>query len=636
MPIILPIARRSRKTRALLGGFYLVLSLGAVTMVYPFLLMLAGTTKSSVDTPDAVPVPLFLFDDAALYRKDLEGFLNESIDVAQQALRLEAPSFREVVPPREANARLVEVWQGFIEGRDFPFYYSELSYIAVAGSRGAMPSNLRRFKRGLEKEFGEDIERMNAGLGSDFAGWNNVIVPPETSLQAGVRLSAVPGRYRERFRAFRATRPMEERYFFSVIGYYTQSYLKTAYLGSIEGYNAAHGTDYRAWADIRLPQTCPAGGRERADWLEFARAYLSPLWVRADAAARPSFEAYLKARYRGIAELNKIHGAAYRDFAAVPMFDGNLPSDAVFSDFLGFVQGWTEPGSDKTHQLAPEHLLLAGADFDFREHLRARFGTIERLNTELGCAVTSFDDVIAPQRDAHWLGFAKRRSALKLEFCTRNFIAVTSYLLLHGRALFNTVLYCAMAILAALTFNPLAAYALSRYRPPSSYKILLMLMLTMAFPPMVTQIPAFLLLRRLHLLNTYWALILPGLANGYAIFMLKGFFDSLPKELYESAELDGAGEFRIFWTITMSLSKPILAVISLGAFIGAYSNFMMALLICQDQRMWTIMPWLYQLQASSSQGVVFAALVLAALPTLLIYALCQNVIMRGIVVPVEK
>ncbi|MFA6717313.1 MAG: carbohydrate ABC transporter permease, partial [Victivallaceae bacterium] len=226
--------------------------------------------------------------------------------------------------------------------------------------------------------------------------------------------------------------------------------------------------------------------------------------------------------------------------------------------------------------------------------------------------------------------------ALRWEYVKRNYISVIEYIVLHGRGILNTLIYCSLAVLSALIINPLAAYALSRYKPPSAYKILLFLMLTMAFPPMVTQIPVFLMLREFNLLNTFFALILPGIANGYSIFLLKGFFDSLPQELYESAELDGAGEFRIFWQITMSLSKPILAVIGLNAFTGAYANFMMALLICQDQKMWTLMPWLYQLQQNGSQGVIFASLVIAAIPTFLIFAFCQNIIMRGIVVPVEK
>jgi multiple sugar transport system permease protein len=144
------------------------------------------------------------------------------------------------------------------------------------------------------------------------------------------------------------------------------------------------------------------------------------------------------------------------------------------------------------------------------------------------------------------------------------------------------------------------------------------------------------MMRDLNLLNTFAALLLPGLAHGYSIFLLKGFFDALPRDLYESAQMDGAGEWTMFWHITMSLSKPILAVVALQAFTIAYSNFMFALLICQDEAMWTMMVWLYQLQMRSGPGVVYASLLIAAIPTLLIFIFCQNIILRGIVVPVEK
>ena len=238
--------------------------------------------------------------------------------------------------------------------------------------------------------------------------------------------------------------------------------------------------------------------------------------------------------------------------------------------------------------------------------------------------------------DLHYAKIMADKKHQRWEFMTRNFKTVFACIGLQGRGVINTVIYCVLAVLCALTFNPLAAYALSRFQLPSTYKILLFLMLTMAFPQMVTQIPNFLMMRELGLLNTFGALVLPGLANGYSIFLLKGFFDSLPKELYESAMLDGASETRIFLQITMSLSKPILAVIALNAFTHAYSNFMMALLICQDQKMWTLMPWLYQLQMSSCPAIIYSSLIIASIPTFLIFMLCQNVIMRGIVVPVEK
>jgi len=138
------------------------------------------------------------------------------------------------------------------------------------------------------------------------------------------------------------------------------------------------------------------------------------------------------------------------------------------------------------------------------------------------------------------------------------------------------------------------------------------------------------------LMNTFWVLVLPGLASGYSIFLLKGFFDSLPPELYEAAMLDGASELRMFFVITFPLCKPILAVIALGAFTAAYGSFMFAFLTCQDPAMWTLMVFLYQLQQTSSVPIVMASLVIAAVPTLLVFIFAQNMILRGIVIPTFK
>jgi multiple sugar transport system permease protein len=138
------------------------------------------------------------------------------------------------------------------------------------------------------------------------------------------------------------------------------------------------------------------------------------------------------------------------------------------------------------------------------------------------------------------------------------------------------------------------------------------------------------------LMNTFFALVLPGLAHGFSIFLLKGFFDSLPPELYEAAMLDGAGEITMFTRITMPLCKPVLAVIALGAFTTAYGSFMFAFLTCQDPRMWTLMVFLYQFQQESSVPLVMAALVVSAIPTLLVFVFCQKIILRGIVIPTFK
>jgi multiple sugar transport system permease protein len=138
------------------------------------------------------------------------------------------------------------------------------------------------------------------------------------------------------------------------------------------------------------------------------------------------------------------------------------------------------------------------------------------------------------------------------------------------------------------------------------------------------------------MLNTFGALVLPTLASGFSIFLLKGFFDSLPKELYEAGILDGATEMTMFRRITVPLSLPIFSVIALNAFTASYGAFLFALVVCQDPKMWTLMVWLYDLQSAAPPYVIMAALTLAALPTMIVFLFAQKVILRGIILPSFK
>lgn len=233
-----------------------------------------------------------------------------------------------------------------------------------------------------------------------------------------------------------------------------------------------------------------------------------------------------------------------------------------------------------------------------------------------------------------WVG--QQASPIRKEFAGRNFRYVLDYILINGRAVINTIIFCGLAILMQLTVNPIAAYALSRYPIRASGKILLFLLATMAFPAEVAMIPSFLLLKDLGLLNTFAALVLPGAASGYMIFLLKGFFDSLPAELFEAAQIDGAKETTMMMRIAFPLSKPVLGYLALLAFMGAYGAFLFAFLVCQDRSHWTLMVFLYQLQLSAPKATVMAGLALAALPTLVVFLFAQKVIMRGIVLPGER
>ncbi len=638
MPIISQIGRKSPKTRLLIGSIYATLLLGAATMIYPFLLMIAGSSKSAVDMPEMKIVPSFLRDSRALYRKHIEGLFSESLDMQHAAYDSDVPSFQTLEPPPAPNRAFAESWRRFLEQAGLPAYCHGAGYIGAPASRGTIPHGLRLFKAELAKRFGGDLARLNREMETKFMNWRMFRLLPENYLMR----RSMPGgtRFDAAFRDFKERQPLESRFYFSPEGFFKRVYLKAQYSGDLAAYNNAHGTAYGSWEAIHLDRRLPEGpGRtdqERQDWETFVRTILNLLWIRADDESAPLYRRFLRAKYRDLEGLNRNYMTSYASFEEAPLIEEPPMSGLRLSDWEAFVQGWTDPDTGETHQLPASMIRIHSVDFLFRDFLRAEYGSIDSVNRALGASFGDWIDIFPPQRDWHYFAFLEQAGWLKREFLLRNFASVLDYMAMHGRGILNTAIYCALAVLAALLVNPLAAYALSRYKPPSTYKVLLFLMLTMAFPPMVTQIPVFLMLRDLNLLNTFWALILPGLASGYSIFLLKGFFDSLPRELYESAALDGAGEFRIFWQITMSLSKPILAVIALQAFTHAYSNFMMALLICQDEKMWTLMPWLYQLQQRSDQGVIYASLLVAAVPTFIVFALCQNVIMRGIVAPVEK
>ena len=230
----------------------------------------------------------------------------------------------------------------------------------------------------------------------------------------------------------------------------------------------------------------------------------------------------------------------------------------------------------------------------------------------------------------------RNQETIRGEFARRNFAYVFEFIALNGRALWNTAIFCLLAIITQLTVNPLAAYALSRYPIRASGKILVFLLATMAFPAEVAMIPGFLLLKQLHLLNTFAALVLPSAASGYMIFLLKGFFDSLPQELFEAGQLDGAKEVTMMTRIALPLSRPVLGYLALLAFMGAYGAFLYAFLVVQDQRMWTLMVWIYSLQNTAPKAVIMAALTIAAIPTLVVFLLAQRTIMKGIVLPSER
>jgi ABC-type glycerol-3-phosphate transport system permease component len=615
---------KAPSTRLLVAGIYACLIAGAITMVYPFLLMISGSFKTNVDRNDFDIIPAFFHDDAVLYRKHLECKYNNSLTKYNPYNRTRAYEFRLIDPPGQIAGQKVADWREFETASGLPAGWYNLGYMFHTGDRLLLRKQ-REFRERLAALSGNDIRTFNSKFDNQVESWIAVGSIIERITERRYQLGGSP--IEEEFYRFKAEQPAWFRFYPSIDGLFVQTFLEPVYSRDIREYNKAHGTSFRSYDEIILSASVPQNHLERKDWERFVKEELNLQFIRVNQAANPFFADFLSDRYNGnLQQINSRYGSSYASFNSIPYPTNLLHNSNRLVDWSEFVR-----------KVPAEHLSVTSPEIEFRRFLTARYsGNLEAINRAHGTSYTSFESIPMPSKEIDYSEFLSNKREIRSEFISANYRQVIDYILLHGQALSNTVIYCVLAVVFALTINPLAAYALSRFKLPSTYKILLFCMATMAFPPAVAMIPNFLLLKHLNMLNTFAALILPGVANGFNIFLLKGFFDSLPRELYESAEIDGAGEWTIFWHITMSLSKPILAVLALGAFTAAYGNFMFAFVLCPDEKMWTLMVFLYQLQIEGHMGLTFAALLVAAIPTFVAFALCQKVIMRGIVVPVEK
>ena len=551
-------------------------------------------------------MPSFLIDTEALYRKHIESKYNENLQEYLTINQSEVLNFSSITSPPVYENSLIIDWIKFNQTVELPTGWY-LTALGPTQDGKIIQENERKFRLFIMNSCAKNLDLFREKFGDSIENWFFLKFHPERLTDRKYQLSQLP--LMEAFYDFKQQLPLEDRLYVSCDGAY-QNYI-----------NLITQTEQ----STQLSQSYDGSD----SWEQFVRTALHPQFIDVNNGAHTHWANFLTQHYEGsISALNNVYMTSYKSFVDVPFPDDKLRSSASLRDYMLFIAN--------SDYLDVNFLVLDSPEFRWRKFLQKKYGKIDKASISHGRNYSSFETIKMPQQEFDWQYVQNNKFKLIKRYLIRNYQIVFDYIVLYGRGFYNTLLYCAFSIFLALLINPLAAYALSRYNLPNQYKILLFLIATMAFPAVVTMIPNFLLLRDLGLLNTFAALLLPGMANGYAIFLLKGFFDSLPRELYEAAELDGASEWTKFWLITMNLSKPILAVIALGAFNAAYSNFMYAFILCQDRDMWTLMVWLYQLQQFSGQGVVFASLIIAAIPTLLVFICFQNVILRGIVVPTEK
>ncbi|MFD3941254.1 carbohydrate ABC transporter permease [Streptomyces sp. NPDC058579] len=199
----------------------------------------------------------------------------------------------------------------------------------------------------------------------------------------------------------------------------------------------------------------------------------------------------------------------------------------------------------------------------------------------------------------------------------------------------NTLLLALGAWLTQLIVDVAAAYALSRLRPVLGNVVLGMMLATLMLPVSALLVPTYLTvtdvpLIHVNLINTPWAIWLPACANAFNIFILKRFFDQIPGELLESAQLDGAGPARVLVSVVLPLSRPVLAVVSIFAVVGVWKDFLWPLLVLPDPARQPITVALNRLAEFMPANQLLAGMVMASIPLLVVFLIFQRHIIAGL------
>ncbi|MGV9253458.1 carbohydrate ABC transporter permease [Streptomyces sp. NPDC003697] len=203
------------------------------------------------------------------------------------------------------------------------------------------------------------------------------------------------------------------------------------------------------------------------------------------------------------------------------------------------------------------------------------------------------------------------------------------------RHLWNTVVQAAGAWFFQLVFCTAAAYALSRLRPAFGKLVLGGILATLMVPAQALVVPKYLTVADLplihtSLLNDPLAVWLPAVANAFNLYLLKRFFDRIPREVLEAAQIDGAGPLRVLWSVVLPMSRPVLGVVSIFALVAVWQDFLWPLMVFSDTDKQPISVALVQLSQNIQLTVLLAAMVIASVPMVALFLVFQRHIVAGI------
>ncbi len=207
-----------------------------------------------------------------------------------------------------------------------------------------------------------------------------------------------------------------------------------------------------------------------------------------------------------------------------------------------------------------------------------------------------------------------------------------------ARLLWNTLYYAFGALAFQLVFDVTAAYALSKLRPFLGNAILFLMLATLMIPATVLVIPQYVTMAaepivHWNLIGSPWAIWLPSVANAFNIFLLKRFFDSIPTDYIDAAQIDGASRIRILWRIVLPISRPIIGVVSIFGLVAVWKDFLWPLLAeygyTPTRETLNVGIW-QAANGATTQNLIIAASAMAAIPTIIFFLIFQRNIMSGL------
>ena len=203
-----------------------------------------------------------------------------------------------------------------------------------------------------------------------------------------------------------------------------------------------------------------------------------------------------------------------------------------------------------------------------------------------------------------------------------------------ARYLLNSLILSVSITLISLFLNSMAGYAFAKHRFAGRDRLFRLLVAEMIIPAQVTTLPLFLMLNKVGLINTYFGVIVTGMATIYGIFLMRQFTLSIPDSLIEAARMDGAGEFKIYWSVILPLCRPILITLAIFTFLGAWNDFFWPLIVLTDDSMYTLPVALSILAGEHVQDteLMMAGAVLTVLPALVVFFAMQKYYIEGITI----